>query len=106
MIGAWAFLLVWLCWALVNGGTALAGARGRLGVAFRNDARAIQWCLIAIVLLGGIPLLTFDLAPDASSAVSGVVTSTLFPALVVALSLTQTLLVSQANRSGTTNPPS
>ena len=60
----------------------------------------LQWLLVAAALLGGIPLLTFDLAPDASAvAVSGL-TSSVVPLVVIGASIAQHVALGRT-RGGT-----
>jgi hypothetical protein len=61
----------------------------RTGAPLPAPVAALQWALVAVAVLGGLPLLTFDLAPDPSSAAITVLTASICPLVVIGASTGQ-----------------
>jgi len=107
VLGAYPFLFLWLGAALLTARRVARLPQSWADATLPGPVAALQWVLVAVALLGGIPLLTFDLAPDPSSVAAGVLTSTVFPVVVIGASIAQFAVLgrsrsdSQAMPSGT-----
>ena len=100
VLGAYPFLFLWLGAALLTVRRVARLPQSWADATLPCPVAVLQWLLVAAALLGGIPLLTFDLAPDASAvAVSGL-TSSVFPLVVIGASIAQHVALGRT-RGGT-----
>lgn len=98
IIGAYPFLGLWLGAALRTARAVSHSPRLMADAALRGPLAALQWLLVAVALIGGLPLLTFDLAPDASAVAIGVLTASLFPVVVIGAAIGQFVLLRRSSR--------
>ncbi|WP_297345223.1 hypothetical protein [Amnibacterium sp.] len=93
VLGAYPFLFLWLGAALLIARLVSRLPQTWAGAPLPAPIAALQWVLVAVALVGGIPLLTFDLAPDVSSAAVSALTASAFPVVVIGASLAQLALI-------------
>jgi hypothetical protein len=96
--GAYLFLFLWLGSALLTVRLVSRLPRTWVDGTLPAPVAALQWVLVAVALLGGIPLLTFDLAPDPSSIAISVLTASICPVIVIVVSIAQFMVLQRIPR--------